>query len=468
MSSAPLRLLVIDDDEVDRQAIERMFARSEHPCEVTACDDAPSGLRALLAGGFDVVLLDYLLPRGNGLEILKRMQAERIDIPVVILSGQADQRVAVDLMREGAADYLIKDGLRDERLAITVRNVVAAHRAEVSARRHAEALSKLAGGTAGVVGMDYVHALVRQLADAFKVRHVLLGELGEQADCTCLALWSDDGFLWPRRFRADGAPATTMLAARECVVLKQAAITFAEGLGGLSGSMAGLAVRDQSGRPIGVLVLVSDLPVTLDLRQQDLLTMCAARAAAEIGRLRAEQALSERLRVEKAAARCACTLLADAEPARSLTTALGHLLETTTGGTLSLYEFAGSGPTLALRLVTSARREDHGQAQGPAALIPILPDFTRWQQDLAHGLMVAGPVRLLPADEQASLYQQGVRSVLAIPLRSRDSTIGMLRVDHHTGEHLWTREEAALVRSGAELIAAYLERRQGSAGAGRG
>ena len=77
-----------------------------------------------------------------------------------------------------------------------------------------------------------------------------------------------------------------------------------------------------------------------------------------------------------------------------------------------------------------------------------------------HGLMIAGPVRLLPADEQPVLYQQGVRSVLVIPLRMRDVTIGLLRVDHHTDEHLWTREEVALVRSGADLIAAYLERRR--------
>ncbi len=468
MTTNPLRLLVIDDDEVDRQAIRRMFERSDLVCAVTMCDDAPSGLRALQTGAFDVVLLDYLLPRGNGLEMLKRMQDEGIDIPVVILSGQADQRIAIDLMRHGAADYLIKDGLGDERLSITVRNVVSAHRAEVSARRHAEALSKLAGGTAAVVGMDFVHALVRQLADAFQVRHVFLGELGDGQECACLALWSDDGFLWPRRFRTDVAPVAAMLAAREGVVIKDATITFAEGLGELSGSMASQAVRDQRGRPIGMLVMIHDQPLTLDLKQQDLLTMCAARAAAEMGRLQAEQALSERLRVEKSAARCACTLLADADPTQSLPLALGHLLETTAGGTLSLYEWVGSGGALALRLVASARREDHGQIQGPAAHTAMHPELSRWHQELSQGLMVAGPVRLLPAEEQVLLYQQGVRSVLVIPLRSRGITIGLLRVDHHTEEHLWTREEAALVRSGGDLIAAYLERRRIGMGAGTG
>jgi CheY-like chemotaxis protein len=465
MTTNPLRLLVIDDDEVDRQTIRRMVERSDLHCEVTMRDDAPGGLQALTAGGFDIVLLDYLLPRGNGLDILKKIQTDGIDTPVVILSGQADQRVAVDLMRHGAADYLIKDGLRDERLAITVRNVVAAHRAEVSAKRHAEALSKIASGTAAVVGADFFHALTRQLAAAFHVRHAFLAELNESQECSCLALWSDDGFLWPRRFRADQAPAKTLLGARECVVLKDAAITFAEGLGGLSGGMAGLAVRDQSGRAIGLLALVHDRPLALDVGQQDLLAICAARAAAEIGRQRAEQALAERLRVEKALARCAITLLADAEPAQSLPISLRNLLETTAGGTIALYDFVGLGPALSLRLMASAHRDNQGQPLGPAAQTPIHPALSRWHQDLMHGLMVAGPVRLLPADEQPVLFQQGVRSVLVIPLRVRDVTIGLLRVDHHTEEHLWTREEAALVRSGADLIAAFLDRRRASAGA---
>lgn len=459
MTTNPLRLLVIDDDEVDRQTIRRIIERSDLQCEVTMRDDVPGGLQSLSAGGFDIVLLDYLLPRGNGLEILKKMQAEGIDTPVVILSGQADQRIAIDLMRHGAADYLIKDGLRDERLAITVRNVVTAHRSEVSAKRHAEALSKLASGTAAVVGADFFHALTRQLAAAFHVRHAFLAELNETQECSCLALWSDDGFLWPRRFRADLPPATTMLAARECVVLKDVAITFAEGLGGLSGGIAGLAVRDQSGRAIGLLALVHDRPLALDVGQQDLLAICAARAAAEIGRQRAEQALAERLRVEKALARCACTLLADADPAQSLPVALRNLLETTAGGSIALYDLVGTGAAVALRLIASARRDEQ-QPLGPAAHIPIHPALSRWHQDLSHGLMVSGPVRLLPADEQPLLYQQGVRSVLVIPLRLRDTTIGLLRVDHHTEEHLWTREEAALVRSGADLIAAYLERRR--------
>jgi DNA-binding NarL/FixJ family response regulator len=464
MTTNPLRLLVIDDDEVDRQTIRRMLDKSDLPCEVTMRDDAPGGLQALQAGGFDVVLLDYLLPRGNGLEILKRIQADRLDVPVIVLSGQADQRVAVDLMRHGAADYLIKDGLRDERLTITVRNVVAAHRAEVSARRHAEALNRLASGTASVVGADFFHALVRQLAAAFHVRHALLATVGEGPDCTCLALWSDDGFLWPRRFRGDAAPVAALLSTRDGVVMNQVDLVFADGLGHLGGHLAGLAVRDQSGRAIGLLLLLHDRPLALDPGQQDLLAICAARAAAEMGRQRAEHALAERLRVEKALARCAITLLSDHDPAQSLGLALGHLLETTAGSTVALYDHHGSGPELTFRLMAAAHRDGRRPPLEPAPRMTVHPALSRWHQDLAHGLMIAGPVRLLPADEQPVLYQQGVRSVLAIPLRLRDTTIGLLRVDHQSEEHLWTREEAALVRSGADLVAAYLERRRGVAG----
>lgn len=66
--------------------------------------------------------------------------------------------------------------------------------------------------------------------------------------------------------------------------------------------------------------------------------------------------------------------------------------------------------------------------------------------------MISSPVRLLSAEEQAHLYQQGVRSVLVIPLRSHDRTIDLLRVDHHSEEHRWTREEVDLICSGADQL----------------
>jgi GAF domain-containing protein len=214
--------------------------------------------------------------------------------------------------------------------------------------------------------------------------------------------------------------------------------------------------------------LVHDQALALDLKQQDLLTMCAARAAAEIGRLRAEQALAERLRVEKEMARCACTLLADADPTQTLTVALGHLLATTTGGTLSLYDFVGTAADLALQLVAHARGHGHEQLPAPVARSLIHPELSRWYQELSQGLMISSPVRLLLAEEQASLYQQGVRSVLVIPLRSHDRTIGLLRVDHHIEEHRWTREEVALIRGGADLLVAYVLSRRVSQSAKEG
>ena len=118
-------------------------------------------------------------------------------------------------------------------------------------------------------------------------------------ECSCLALWSDDGFLWPSRIRSDAVPIATLLAAHASVALNGISLTFSEGLGNLFGYMCGFAVRGHNGQALGVLALAHDQALELDLKQLDLLTMCAALARAEIDRLRAEQALAERLRVEK-------------------------------------------------------------------------------------------------------------------------------------------------------------------------
>lgn len=74
MSSDSLRILAIDDAQVDRQAIRRLFSKRSTTYEVTMCDDAPAGLHLLKDENYDAVLLDYLLPHSNGLEVLKYIE----------------------------------------------------------------------------------------------------------------------------------------------------------------------------------------------------------------------------------------------------------------------------------------------------------------------------------------------------------------------------------------------------------
>jgi signal transduction histidine kinase len=179
--AASLALLLVDDDEVDRSAVRRALTRGGVDAKVTEATDFASARSALLGSKeFDVVLLDFGLPGGDGLELLREARTSGVDTPVIVLTGQGDEALAVQLMKAGAADYLPKGLLTTERLAQSVRQVLRLRDADRSARdahrsleRQAAQLQRLATASIGIHGaqsldasMDFISRTARELIGA--------------------------------------------------------------------------------------------------------------------------------------------------------------------------------------------------------------------------------------------------------------------------------------------------------------
>ena len=111
----PLRLLLIDDDEVDRLLVRRLLRHWEAVGEVVEAETLHEARERLRSAPFDLVLLDHLLPDGCARELLAARSED--DPPMVVLTGQGDERLAAELLRAGAADYLVKGDLHGEALA---------------------------------------------------------------------------------------------------------------------------------------------------------------------------------------------------------------------------------------------------------------------------------------------------------------------------------------------------------------
>jgi signal transduction histidine kinase len=131
----PLRLLLIDDDQVDRLAVKRLLAQARVESVVTECADRDAALAAAHGASFDCVLLDYHLPGTDGLALLRDLRNGGVTLPVVALTGIGDEEVAVELMKAGAADYLNKNTLTPERLERSLRYAIALQRAEEERRQ---------------------------------------------------------------------------------------------------------------------------------------------------------------------------------------------------------------------------------------------------------------------------------------------------------------------------------------------
>ncbi len=99
-------ILIIDDDTFICKAIQKQLLNKGFKAEVAF--NGKSGLEILKKKSFDLILCDFRLPDKNGMEILREVKRMNIQTPVVIITAYADVRMAVQLMKQGAYDYMTK------------------------------------------------------------------------------------------------------------------------------------------------------------------------------------------------------------------------------------------------------------------------------------------------------------------------------------------------------------------------
>lgn len=111
MASSPLRLLCLEDDPDDVWLVRRTLERGGLPFEVTIASDEREFVRQLDERVPDVILSDYSLPGFNGRRALQIVRERELDVPFVFVTGSLGEELAVELLTEGATDYILKDRL---------------------------------------------------------------------------------------------------------------------------------------------------------------------------------------------------------------------------------------------------------------------------------------------------------------------------------------------------------------------
>ncbi|MBW2641915.1 MAG: response regulator [Deltaproteobacteria bacterium] len=105
-----LTVLIIEDEEAHFSLMKRAIAR-EFPCaSVFHFQEANTCLERLDQINPTVIITDYLMPGMNGIEFLELLNQQDIDVPVIMITGQGDENIAVRAMKSGAKDYLVKFG----------------------------------------------------------------------------------------------------------------------------------------------------------------------------------------------------------------------------------------------------------------------------------------------------------------------------------------------------------------------
>lgn len=130
-SPAKLRLLIVEDDIVDRKLLVRLLAQSSlGPHEVDYADRLSTALEMLRTHNFDVVLLDLGLPDSRGTESVIELQIQSPHVPIIVLSGLDDERTATTAVQKGVQDYLIKGQVDGTLLVRSIRYALERKKAE--------------------------------------------------------------------------------------------------------------------------------------------------------------------------------------------------------------------------------------------------------------------------------------------------------------------------------------------------
>jgi signal transduction histidine kinase len=130
-----LRVLHLEDNLLDAELILANLLEGGLECVVRRVDTRADFEAAIAAKDFEIILADYSLPSFDGLAALEIARAETPDTPFIIISGALGEELAIETLKSGATDYILKHRL--ERLVPSVRRALR-EAAEREARKHAE------------------------------------------------------------------------------------------------------------------------------------------------------------------------------------------------------------------------------------------------------------------------------------------------------------------------------------------
>ena len=109
MSPEPIKLLLIEDNKADWELIKIKLETSKiTKFEITYTERLIGGLKLLESEKFDIILLDLGLPDSIGLESFKSILNKHPTIPIIVLTGLANEKIGVQAIKYGAQDYLVK------------------------------------------------------------------------------------------------------------------------------------------------------------------------------------------------------------------------------------------------------------------------------------------------------------------------------------------------------------------------
>jgi signal transduction histidine kinase len=192
MEGKPIRVLLVEDNPGDVRLLREILREARSlPHELAHAGRLEEARARLAEGGVDVVLLDLSLPDAQGIDTVRRALEAAPEVPLIVLTGLDDERVALQAVHAGAQDYLVKGQIEPPLLARSIRyslerkrlegERLALLRSEQAARAYAEAAVRARDDVLHVVSHDLGNSLSAVVVTTSVLLRTLPDAAGEPA-----------------------------------------------------------------------------------------------------------------------------------------------------------------------------------------------------------------------------------------------------------------------------------------------
>lgn len=294
-----LRILYAEHNPADVDLTQRYLSAHAVHLNIEAVNTGAVALRKLEADGYDLVLLDYRMPDMNGLEILQEIRERGIHVPVVMVTGHGDEETAVQALKLGASDYIVKREGYLTQLPSTIESVIAQW-ALANEKEVLLVLNGIARTVASALDLDEVLRRVTSAATTLlRVERSLVSLLSEDGAELIPAAWLGGPAEVASRLRfrvgqdipGRAAAERRAISVRD-VRLEDTAIYQEEAvLEGIGGVLSVPIVAHD--RLLGVLTAAAAGPRTFTIWEEALLTALASHAAVGIENARMYEELKQ-------------------------------------------------------------------------------------------------------------------------------------------------------------------------------
>lgn len=126
VSNSSVSVLMVDDNEADVEMVRRYLRSDVVPWDISFQSTLrpEEALIQVPEGDFDLLLLDYQFPLGDGFDLASLLSESGDDLPVIMVTGQGSEEIASEAFKRGIDDYLIKDDLTAETLRDSIQQIL--------------------------------------------------------------------------------------------------------------------------------------------------------------------------------------------------------------------------------------------------------------------------------------------------------------------------------------------------------